>query len=282
MLTGTLWSTNFNTLQSMEGIPQPIYVGERNVTDPDYRMSLSPDPYWHWSTLKICSAGRGYFEQDGQRQVIGPGQAILFNKGLDGTAHGIDPQSNHWQFIRLSFSGADQAVNAITNRYSHICEIPLNHSIVRRLKTFNRGLQAQCNLDAQSGADLIWSILSSLMTIMESKAPIHSLVRSCMEWIFDHTESHRTISDCADQLGTNQSYLTRIFQEEMGSTPGAFLHETRLKHAMRLLLTEDIPIKEISYRCGYKNHSHFTRAFRALFNATPQEIRKNPEAWSIH
>jgi AraC-like DNA-binding protein len=49
-----------------------------------------------------------------------------------------------------------------------------------------------------------------------------------------------------------------------------------LEEGSRLLLHTDLPITEIALRCGYTDHSAFSRQFRALTSLSPSQFRDNP------
>ena len=52
------------------------------------------------------------------------------------------------------------------------------------------------------------------------------------------------------------------------------IHKARLGEASRLLL-QDLQITEIALRCGYTDHSAFSRQFRALTGLTPSQFRES-------
>jgi AraC-like DNA-binding protein len=70
------------------------------------------------------------------------------------------------------------------------------------------------------------------------------------------------------------SAFKRDFQETMHSTPGKWLQEKRLNHALALLSNKSKNINEVAFESGFENASHFTRSFKKRFQATPSEIQK--------
>ena len=66
-----------------------------------------------------------------------------------------------------------------------------------------------------------------------------------------------------------ERHCKRIFQ----LTPRQMIHKARLEEASRLLLHDDLPITEIALRCGYTDHSAFSRQFRALTGLSPSQYR---------
>lgn len=68
-----------------------------------------------------------------------------------------------------------------------------------------------------------------------------------------------------------ERHCKRVFQ----LTPRQMIHKARLEEGSRLLLHTELPITEIALRCGYTDHSAFSRQFRALTSLSPSQYRDN-------
>ena len=81
-------------------------------------------------------------------------------------------------------------------------------------------------------------------------------------------------------LLTNRSLsaFKRDFQKQFNSTPGKWLTEKRLNHAMHLLTNLDKPVSEASFESGFENPSHFSRAFRQYFGISPAAVKQKVPA----
>ncbi len=279
-LPGSLWSTIVTVLRPDPLLPQPTYIGERVVNDPNYRLQRSHQKL-DWVTLKICLGGRGFMQCGKQRHSIHPGQAILFCTKERAFIHGTDKGADHFHFCRFTFSGMNEQVMALNKRYGYLFTIPEQHSLVQRIFSYKSKINNRLSMQASEAAELVWSVLSSCMHLFESALPDNALTRECLEWINRNIESGGSIADCAEALQVSQEHLTRVFQSSIGQTPGAFLLQERLRHALHLLLNTKEPIKAIAVICAYKHASHFSRAFRDRFGVSPRSVRQNPEAWSV-
>ncbi len=78
------------------------------------------------------------------------------------------------------------------------------------------------------------------------------------------------LRDIAGTIGTNSSYLSRLFHEETGTTVTEYLNRVRVEAAGRLL-REDIPLKEIVHRCGFRSYGYFLKIFKEYTSKTPKE-----------
>lgn len=105
-------------------------------------------------------------------------------------------------------------------------------------------------------------VLSSIDAI---KAPVE----------FVRENFHKDI--CVEQLAQaaflSVSALERRFKKYLSKTPKQFINEIRLENARRLLIETKLPIVEVAYRCGFSEHSYFSRQFKALFGTLPSQLR---------
>jgi AraC family transcriptional regulator, exoenzyme S synthesis regulatory protein ExsA len=69
------------------------------------------------------------------------------------------------------------------------------------------------------------------------------------------------------------SAFKRDFQKEFDSTPGKWLLERRLQHAMHLLSNNARTVSEAAFETGFENPSHFSRAFRGRFGFAPAFVK---------
>lgn len=94
-----------------------------------------------------------------------------------------------------------------------------------------------------------------------------------------HIKRHfaRTISlaELTAIAGLSAAQLERHCKRIFQLTPRQMIHKARLEEASRLLLDQDLPITEIALRCGYTDHSAFSRQFRALTSLSPSQYREN-------
>jgi len=83
-----------------------------------------------------------------------------------------------------------------------------------------------------------------------------------------------SMEDVAKRLGMSRRHFSGHFRKETGSTWLDFRHECRLNHADQLLRSTDLPIKAVSFECGYDDLSHFYRCFSSRFHTSPDAWRR--------
>lgn len=70
------------------------------------------------------------------------------------------------------------------------------------------------------------------------------------------------------------SAFKRDFQKMFNTTPGKWLLEKRLNHAMHLLTNLGKTVAEASFESGFENPSHFSRVFRQRFGFSPASVKQ--------
>ena len=81
------------------------------------------------------------------------------------------------------------------------------------------------------------------------------------------------ISEFAEIANRSISTFRRDFEEYYHTTPGKWLTARRLERAVLFLTTSDKSISDITFECGFKNISHFSKIFKEKFNLAPTKYR---------
>ena len=82
------------------------------------------------------------------------------------------------------------------------------------------------------------------------------------------------VTDVADYVCINRSYLYTLFQNYLGMSPQQFLTTFRITKARELLDSTSYPIESIALSCGYSDALVFTKAFRTMKGMSPSQYRK--------
>lgn len=102
---------------------------------------------------------------------------------------------------------------------------------------------------------------------------LNSKLKSVIAHIDQHFQHTIMIQDLAKIAKLSISQLDRQFKAIFQMTPLQFIQKKRLEHAI-YLLTQDITITDISFLCGYTDHSAFSRKFKELTALTPSQFKK--------
>ncbi len=77
----------------------------------------------------------------------------------------------------------------------------------------------------------------------------------------------------AELANRSLSAFKRDFEKLFGNTPGKWLLERRLHHALQLLSNKNKTVGEAAFESGFQSPSHFSRAFKAKFGKAPAEMK---------
>ena len=95
-------------------------------------------------------------------------------------------------------------------------------------------------------------------------------VRDLMAASVSHKVSLQELADAAE---LSRYHFARTYRRWTGRTPMKDLQLMRVKHAHHLILTTNLPQKEIARRCGLGNVYYLSRVFRRHFGASPGALR---------
>lgn len=93
-----------------------------------------------------------------------------------------------------------------------------------------------------------------------------------------YLEPHLKLSDVADRVGTNRTYISRYFNRGNGQTFYDYVNSLRVKHAENLLLTSSHPLFLVAEEAGFNSLSTFRRVFMACHDCTPAEFRNRAKS----
>jgi AraC-like DNA-binding protein len=83
-----------------------------------------------------------------------------------------------------------------------------------------------------------------------------------------------TVAAWSAACGLNADYFSRLFKTHTGLAPKAWLLETRLQQASRLLDFGDKSVAEVAADCGFNCPFHFSRTFKRRFGIPPAGYRQ--------
>nr|HMN26386.1 helix-turn-helix transcriptional regulator [Ignavibacteriaceae bacterium] len=78
--------------------------------------------------------------------------------------------------------------------------------------------------------------------------------------------------ELAKQIFLSRSQLHRKIQSISGQSTGEFIRTIRLKKAAGLILEKKFSVTQIALEVGFNSPSHFTKAFKQMFECLPSEF----------
>jgi AraC family transcriptional regulator len=100
-----------------------------------------------------------------------------------------------------------------------------------------------------------------------------SRLRRVTDYIHSHLEEPLSLKQMAELAQMSPYHFGRLFKQSTGMTPHKYVLGEKIWLAKGLLTDGFLSITEVSVRCGFSSHSHFTTAFRKWVGMTPREYR---------
>ena len=99
--------------------------------------------------------------------------------------------------------------------------------------------------------------------------------------VAERFDENANMADHAAALGVTPTHLTRVCKAETGKTAAAILTERQLHAARSLLVSSDLPMRDIAGQLGFGSAAYFTRFITQHTGETPSGLRKKARLSAI-
>lgn len=115
--------------------------------------------------------------------------------------------------------------------------------------------------------------------ILAGNDPATVIIQKVQDYILNNLEEPLpTTKELSKMFGTNEFTLKENFRNILKTSIYQFYNDERLKKAHFLIQQTAIPLKEISFLCGFNDYTNFFKAFKKKYHYTPSDLnRKNNE-----
>lgn len=107
--------------------------------------------------------------------------------------------------------------------------------------------------------------------------PDDAVVRQALDHVVAHPDGDLSADTLAAHAGVSVRQLNRLFHEHVGEPPGVAVRRIRLEIAARLLATTDLPLSQVSRRCGFSSGETMRQAFVARYGVSPRTFRQTQQ-----
>ncbi len=123
------------------------------------------------------------------------------------------------------------------------------------------------------------SILKSVLTEIASAFSYSqnkalAQIDSVLEYLKEHFDTEISNEDLGKLTGYHPYHINRLVLKHTGLTLRQHLIGIRLENAKILLAQTDMPLYEISEKCGFNNSAYFSNNFKSKLGLSPGEYRK--------
>ncbi len=231
-------------------------------------------PYW-WVNrgrepdasvvVKSVRAGALVVRSPGEDRVVRAGQIVTFVYGDDlsygwpatpvpeegnGEA-GVGTQTLEMAWVVLR--GAGLAEHAALLRRGGGLVLDSASGLERRLDRLRvladppSGLTGQADM-AAAVHELVGALLRRAEDRLDEDA---SPVQRGVRLVLRHPHRPLSLSQYADRVGCSREHLSRVFTQQVGQPPHAYLTHRRLERALALLRQTDLPLRDVARQAGF-------------------------------
>ena len=117
--------------------------------------------------------------------------------------------------------------------------------------------------------DIAEKILSEIEDNILFRFQIKSpYIRTLIDYIEENYLSSPGIEELAGIVNLSPYYLTRLFKQEIGMSPHAYINQLRINRAGDLIQQGE-SLLGIAYELGFADQSHFSKTFLKLTGMSP-------------
>jgi AraC-like DNA-binding protein len=228
----------------------------------------------------IVLSGSGSLDYENKSQELNAGDCVFLDcRG--GYAHHTD--HNLWQLKWVHFYGPNMGniYEKYLERGGHPCFHSENlSSYITLLDEIYAVAESEEHVKDMLLNEKLNALLTQLMRDSwnpDNSNRINGKKRDLIqikEYLDAHYMEKITLDLLAETFFINKYYLTRIFSEQFGVTPGNYLLQIRITKAKQRLRFSDDSLEAIGAACGMGDAAYFSRIFKKVEGITPGEYRR--------
>ncbi|MFW5845901.1 MAG: helix-turn-helix domain-containing protein, partial [Planctomycetota bacterium] len=125
---------------------------------------------------------------------------------------------------------------------------------------------------------LVAGVLANLVrhnVVSSEPGPDQAILQRAVACLDAAAEQDTSLNQVINELGLSRTSLFRLFRDHLGTSPGRYLQERRLRRACRLLREGRMEIGAIAAQLGYSSSAAFGAAFKTATGMSPGDYRNS-------
>ncbi len=251
-------------------------AGYHNVTSHSY--------IWNGSTrkdnhciLQCTLSGEGELEIDGEVYSLRRGDTFIVDIPND-HCYRLPLTSQEWEIIYLEFSKESlplfKKLYQMEGHYFHT-NPKLLKLVTQLYKMAIDDKLEDIYQNSRYAYELLMNLMSHFSKEIEQKTFSFYVDRG-KKFIEENYSQLIGMEEIADYVQLSKFHLTREFKKEIGTTPGNYLTQVRMRKAIELLIfSQHLTIEEIAIQVGYNNGNYFSKVFKREIGVSPKGYRES-------
>jgi AraC family transcriptional regulator len=121
---------------------------------------------------------------------------------------------------------------------------------------------------------LVLEIFAELLRPDQARYSCFAWMKRVVDYLHNNFAEKIELAYLAQLAGIHPVHLARSFRTIHGCTVGEYVRRLRIEEAYKRLASSDLPVTAIALDCGFFDHSHFCKTFRAHAGVSPGEFRR--------
>jgi AraC-like DNA-binding protein len=232
----------------------------------------------------VIEAGQATFSLRDTDYKLGRNSFLLLHPGEPFTRKG---DTEHPRNVRMLLAKPDFLIKHIADiteqakpelpKFEH--SIESNPELVKRFLTIHRSLEhAHSKLERD-----VW--LKEMVTLLLKHCEIETYepelyatqsqrIKQVRLLLMKRFSENISLDELAAEANLSPHRLNRIFSQEVGMPPHAYLNLIRVWHAKKLL-EQGVSIADAAVESGFYDQAHFTKHFKRINGFTPSTIKNH-------
>lgn len=229
----------------------------------------------------FVQSGNGYHNIDFKRfdisagniYIIYPGQVHLMNRG-DAEGLLIQFRKDIFEYIHplkhYHFYNRASEIEVSESLFSHLYDLCQRINAIYQQK-------ADMNMVRHKAFSYLQIILICLLEqqhelINNNKG--HQTLSHYLSLLEGNITENRKVAEYADMIGCSPDKLNEVCKSTLGKTASEILHEELLLEIRRMLLLDQLSLKELTYKFNFENQANFNAYIKSKTGLSPGELQK--------
>ncbi len=220
----------------------------------------------------LILSGEATHTVNGEKHIIKKGDLIV---NIPNSEHEIcitkDTHYERYDFlISEKYIPLENISSLINDNFIINClhnEVILN--LFKRLNLYSQILDKK-EFISVAGA-LAVELICNLNLLKNNKITSYAqspILKTALEFIDDNAFTIKSVKEISNAIFVSETYLYKIFNEELKTTPNDYILDIKLKSAKQMLMLGQKPT--VVYKtCGFKDYSSFYRNYCKKFGVSP-------------
>lgn len=256
----------------------PLHTGEDHGRSEGYG-AYRPRGTLDWLAIYTID-GTGYFVHDEGRQALSAGSLFVVRPGTP-QDYGAEPAMRHWHNLWAHFVPRGDMLTwmdwpTIAPGVMFL-QLPadLRNDVLAQLREMDRFHHRGIGRSLELGLNALERALlrADECNPRSSQSRHDPRIRLAIDHLLASLTDPPSLEALAAVAGLSRSRFAKLFEQQVGETPGQFLEQHRLLRVKRLLEHTRHNLQDIAEEMGFSSPFYLSLRFKHRFGLSPRDYR---------